>query len=99
MQGRNGFRRSPEPQVRTVENQARVKSTRHSCTFHNFQTGSETYAFPGLPGRWVRFAMINTGFFRRVGRQLLRSPGESMDSNERIRSFIKNIYCAAIKIE
>jgi hypothetical protein len=47
----------------------------------------------------ARFVMVNAGFFRRVGRQLLRGPAESMDSNERIRSFIKNIYCAAIKIE
>jgi hypothetical protein len=82
-----------------VENRAKVKALAISCTFHNFQTGSEVYAIPGLPGRWVRFAMINTGFFRRAGRQLLRSHGENMDSNERIRSFIKNIYCAAIKIE
>jgi hypothetical protein len=69
--GRNGFRRSPEPQVQMAENRAKVKSTRHGSTFHNFQTGSETYALTGLPGRLVRFGMVNTGFFRRVGRQLL----------------------------
>jgi hypothetical protein len=47
----------------------------------------------------AHFMMINTGLFRRVGRQLLRRPAESMDSNERIAHLLKTFYCAAIKIE
>jgi hypothetical protein len=68
-------------------------------TFHHSQTGPETFALPGLPGRLVRFIMINTGVFRRAGRQLLRGPAQNMDSNERIAHLLKTFYCAAIKIE